>query len=172
MKERVTQRAQMFRTIDANPRAANQVPITEILQAYKTPSFPIIQREANEEDELLQGKFDIIQREALPDEDEEPILQKSENKTRLPDYLKAEAFQRKSNECVVQGQFEAGFGNLWHVHNNHVKYNGDNASRTNFDGRTKSYVVRRMRAYHNTLAHNPQRHLSYQLCRRWIKDNL
>ncbi len=109
MKERVTQREKESRTLGSKPRASNQASISEILQAYKTPSFPIIQRESlpeedellqgkfdtaqreaiDEEEEPLQGKFDTAQREALPDEDEEPIQQKAENKTGLPDNLKA-----------------------------------------------------------------------------------
>ncbi len=90
MKERVSPQGQTSRTPDAHSRAANQAPISEIIQSYKNRSATTVQRETlPEEDELLQGKFDTAQREALPDEEEEPIQQKPENKTGLPDDLKA-----------------------------------------------------------------------------------
>lgn len=46
-----------FRAIESNPKVANQPPISEILQTYNERSFPTVQREAVEGDELLQGKF-------------------------------------------------------------------------------------------------------------------
>ncbi len=58
MKERSFQGEQTSRTLDAHPRAANQDSISEILQAYKSHLAPTVQREAIEEDELLQGKFE------------------------------------------------------------------------------------------------------------------
>ncbi len=89
--------------IQSRTKAANQAPMSQILQRYKDK---IIQRvEMPEEDELLQGKFETTQLMEL-DEDEEPLqgkfetLQKEEqdssllasnsslNKTGMPDNLK------------------------------------------------------------------------------------
>lgn len=260
MKTRIAKPDPVSHTIQHKTKAANQAPMSKLLQAYKDRTAATVQHEAMEEDdELLQGKFETAQRETLPEEDEEPLQQKAENKTGLPDDLKAgvesmsgysmddvrvhynsskpaqlqalaytqgteihvgpgqekhlpheawhvvqqkqgrvqptvqmqgvqvnddeglekeadveseKIFQYKTENNVIQRRYEAGFGHLWHVHIDHVKYNGDDASRINFLNRTKSYILRKMRNYHNTLAHNYARHLSYRLCRRWVKDNL
>jgi len=93
MKTRTNKPDPVSHTIQHKSRAANQAPLSRILQAYKDQSArnTTVQREVMEdEDELLQGKFETVQREALPDEeDEEPLQQKTENKTGLPDNLKA-----------------------------------------------------------------------------------
>ena len=76
-------------TLDRNPKVCNQAPTNVILQRYKTRST---QRYAtDEDDELLQGKFDTTQREEnssflTP----RSSLEKSSslNKTGLPDNLK------------------------------------------------------------------------------------
>jgi len=50
---------------------------------------PIVQRqEIPEEEEPLQGKFETVQRQKIPEE-EEPLQTKRENKTGMPDNLKA-----------------------------------------------------------------------------------
>lgn len=113
MKTRAIKPAPVSHTIQHKSKAANQAPLSKILQSYKDRSAlnATVQREAMEEDdELLQGKFETAQREgmdlddeeeplqgkfdtaqceALPEEDEEPLQQKAENKTGLPDELKA-----------------------------------------------------------------------------------
>lgn len=68
--------------------------------------------------------------------------------------------------------YEAGQGNLWHVHKDHVKYNGDNSSRINFAGRSKTYIKKQMEQYHNTLSHDSNRHHTYLQCRKWINRHL
>lgn len=76
---------------------------------------------------------------------------------------------------VIQGKginYEAGQGSMWHVHKDHVKYNGDDRSRINFDGRTKTYIKKEMEMYHNTLSHNKNRHHTYLECRKWINKHL
>jgi len=112
MRTKINKTEPVSHTIQHKSRAANQAPLSVILQAYKerSPLTAPVQREAIEDDdELLQGKFDVAQRESLPDEEEEPLqgkfdvaqresfpeegkapLQhKTENKTGLPDDLKA-----------------------------------------------------------------------------------
>jgi len=92
-------------------RAANQAPLSKILQAYhdSTVQGSTVQREVMDDEELLQGKFETAQRKAFPEEEEEPLQgkfdvaqresiskedeeslqQKTENRTGLPDDLKA-----------------------------------------------------------------------------------
>jgi hypothetical protein len=86
------------------------------------------------------------------------------------DVMGGKAIQLKVNEDIIQGQFKAGSGNLWHVHKDHVKYK--NESRINFEGRTKSHILKRMFAYHKTLPHNSLNQSSYKDCRKWIQKHV
>jgi len=108
MKTRTFKPEPVSHTIQHKTKASSQASISKILQAYKDRAS-IVQRETLEEDdELLQGKFEITQREAFTEEEEEPLQgkfdvaqceaienkeeplqQKIENKTGLPDNLKA-----------------------------------------------------------------------------------
>lgn len=54
-------------TIQSKTKAANQASLKEVLQAYNRPT---LQAKTIDEDDLLQGKFESIQREELPDEEE------------------------------------------------------------------------------------------------------
>lgn len=87
MRNYAKQSQPVSRTIESNPKAANQVSIIEILQRYKKSIIQPVGLE--DEDELLQGKFsgNPIQQASI--EDDEPLQPKSENKTGLPDDLKA-----------------------------------------------------------------------------------
>ena len=92
-----------------------------------------------------------------------------------PQVRQAGALQRMVSRGVRQAKginYDAGVGALWHVHIDHVKYNGDNGSRINFAGRSKTYIKREMERYHNTLAHDPARHHSYLACRKWVNKYL
>lgn len=111
MKTKTNKPDPVSHTIQHKSRAANQAPLSKILQAYKERSAlnATVQREAmpeddellqgkfetaqlealEDEEEPLQGKFEVAQREALPEEEEEPLQQKTENKTGLPDDLKS-----------------------------------------------------------------------------------
>lgn len=74
MKTRINKREPVSHTIQHKTKAANQAPLSKILQAYKERS-------------ALTST--TVQREAM-EEDEEPFQrQKTENKTGLPDDLKA-----------------------------------------------------------------------------------
>ncbi|MDR1632943.1 MAG: DUF4157 domain-containing protein [Dysgonamonadaceae bacterium] len=137
MREYAKKPESQSRTLDSNPKASRQVPITDILQAYKNetlgrqpvqresmedeellqaktsgqaPASAILQRykesiqryAPEEEDELLQGKFDTAQcKEIGGDEllqgkfdstfttEQEPVQQEEKpNNTGLPDNLK------------------------------------------------------------------------------------
>lgn len=86
------------RTPDSNPKASRQAPIDVILQRYKEQN---IQKYA-EDEELIQGKFDIAQREEIDEYEllqgkfesvtigEQETIQREEkpNNTGLPDDLK------------------------------------------------------------------------------------
>jgi len=92
MQTKINKPEPVSHTIQHKSKAANQAPLSKILQAYKERSAlnTTVQREAiEEEDDLIQGKFETAQRETLPEEDEEPLQQKTENKTGLPDDLKS-----------------------------------------------------------------------------------
>ena len=85
------------------------------------------------------------------------------------------AYQLMSNRSIVQKKginFDAGTGDNWHVHKDHVKYNGDNSSRINFAGRSKTQIKKAMQEYHDTLGHSPERQTTYLDCRRWISKHL
>lgn len=59
MREYTKKPENQSRTLDSNPRASRQAPISEILQAYKNGNWgrqSIIQRESVEDEELLQTK--------------------------------------------------------------------------------------------------------------------
>lgn len=87
MRDYAKQQQPVSRTIESNPKAANQASISEILQRYKKS---IIQPAGFEdEDELLQGKFSDNPIQQTSIEEKEPLQPKSENKTGLPDELKA-----------------------------------------------------------------------------------
>ena len=98
------QHSPVSHTIQSKTKAASQASVQQILQRYKTKTA---QREAlPDEDELLQGKFETVQRMDFDEDEEvtlqgkfetaqretideeEPIQQKPANKTGLPDKLK------------------------------------------------------------------------------------
>lgn len=90
MKTQLRKPDPVARTIQPKTRAANQAPIEAILQRYANHTVQTI---GLEDDELLQGRFPVAQRE--PDEDEllqgkfETAQRQPENRTGLPDDLKA-----------------------------------------------------------------------------------
>lgn len=96
MKTHDKQPQRHSRTLDSNPKAANQAPWDVILQRYASKTNQLYSGEENEE--LLQKKSEPVQRQELPDEDEllqgkfdDTIQQKEEkavNNTGLPDDLK------------------------------------------------------------------------------------
>ncbi|HCL04992.1 MAG TPA: hypothetical protein DHW64_03065 [Chitinophagaceae bacterium] len=84
------------------------------------------------------------------------------------------AYQLMSHR-VVQAKginYEAGTGEDWHVHKDHVKYDGDNSSRINFTGKTKTQIKKAMQEYHDTLGHSKERQTTYIACRRWVSKYL
>lgn len=100
MREYTNKPQNQSRALDSNPRASKQAPIDMVLQQYKERN---IQRFADdEEDEILQGKFDTAQCTAIdgdellqgkfdtsPDAEQAPIQQEIKpNNTGLPDNLK------------------------------------------------------------------------------------
>ena len=93
MKEQIPQPAPLSRTLQGKTREANTASVTHVLQAYKKD---ISQRqEIEDDDELLQGKFETTQREELDDDEllqgkfETTQRQEAPNNTGLPDNLKA-----------------------------------------------------------------------------------
>ena len=86
MREYAKRPESKSRTLDSNPRASKQAPISQILQTYRNRMFgEPVQRQGSDEEEILQGKFETtsaieqspIQREEKP------------NNTGLPDDLKS-----------------------------------------------------------------------------------
>ena len=70
MQTSIQQRKTATRTFDSNPRASKQASVDTLLQ-----KMAIQRQAAPEEDELLQGKFESVQREVLDMKDEEELLQ-------------------------------------------------------------------------------------------------
>lgn len=122
---------------------------------------------------LVQKKNHVNQRAELEDNRHKGIVQK-----RAKDVIQSRQplhIPKLVNRGVLQSKginYEAGQGSMWHVHKDHVKYNGDDRSRINFDGRTKTYIKKEMEMYHNTLSHNKNRHHTYLECRKWINKHL
>lgn len=86
MREYTKKPENQSRTLESNPRAFKQAPISDILQAYKNGTLgkQPIQRENVEDEELLQGKLESdIQTEQEPIQREE-----KSNNTGLPNNLK------------------------------------------------------------------------------------
>lgn len=143
MREYTKKTENQSRTLDSNPRASRQAPISEILQTYKNgtlgrqsiqrervedeellqtkkseqaPASVIlqrykesIQRNAPEEDEeLLQGKFDTLQREEI---DEDKLLQ---GKFESDIQTEQELIQRKEkpNNTGLPNNLKVGIENL------------------------------------------------------------
>lgn len=100
MREYSKKNESQSRTLDSNPKASRQAPIDVILQRYKERN---IQRELDEEDEPLQGKFDTAQCEEINQDNllqgefesvptgEQEAIQREEkpNNTGIPDNLKS-----------------------------------------------------------------------------------
>ena len=98
MREYAKKPENQSRTLDSNSKASRQAPINVILQRYKERN---IQRYA-EDEELIQGKFDTVQREEIGEDEflqgkfesnfitEQRPIQREEkpNNTGLPDSLK------------------------------------------------------------------------------------
>jgi len=73
--------------------------------------------------------------------------------------------------------YDAGIGEAWHIHHGeHVKYNGNDDTRMNFDGRSKEEVLAHMNLYNAELPdkyrNNPIVVDSYLKCVKWINKNL
>lgn len=115
MKESIHKPKQEFRTIQNKTKAANQAPISQVLQNYKEKnirSTENVQRQEMDEDELLQGKFDTRQREVL---DEDELIQGKFDK--LPDssYLTSNfPVQREEvpNRTGLPDNLKSGIENL------------------------------------------------------------
>ena len=73
MREYTKKPENQSRTLDSNPRASKQAPISEILQAYqdRTLGKPV-QRQEIDDDALLQSKVNVAQREEF---DEDKMIQ-------------------------------------------------------------------------------------------------
>ncbi|MBP1638833.1 MAG: hypothetical protein H6Q17_416 [Bacteroidetes bacterium] len=111
MKEQIPQPAPLSRTLQGKSREANTASVNDVLQAYKKDisqrqeiedddellqgKFETAQREELDDDELLQGKFETAQRDELEDDEllqgkfETTQRQEAPNNTGLPDNLKA-----------------------------------------------------------------------------------
>lgn len=131
MREYAKKPKNQSRTLDSNPRASRQAPISEILQAYrdKTLGKPIQRQSIDEDEELLQGKFDTVQREAI---DEEELLQgkfESDSATELAPVQQEE----KPNNTGLPDNLKTGIENLsgYSMDDVKVHYNSDKPAQLN-----------------------------------------
>lgn len=114
MREYTKKPENQSHTLDSNPRASRQAPISEILQAYKNGTLgkQSIQRESIEDEELLQSKRSgqapvnvILQRykesiqRNVPEEDEELLQGKFDTAQRTEIGI--------DEEKLLQGKFES-----------------------------------------------------------------
>lgn len=100
------------------------------------------------------------------------VLLKREPSQTSPNRENIVVQRRQSQQPIQFIRYEAGQGHLWHVHKDHVKYNGDNASRINFFGRSKTSIRKAMQQYHQTLPNSRNLNWTYVACDRWIRSNL
>lgn len=131
MREYAKKPKNQSRTLDSNPKASRQAPISEILQAYrdKTLGKPIQRQSIDEDEELLQGKFDTVQREAI---DEEELLQgkfESDSATELAPVQQEE----KPNNTGLPDNLKTGIENLsgYSMDDVKVHYNSDKPAQLN-----------------------------------------
>lgn len=92
--QRMRMYPQTFSTADARvlQKTIGNRAVCQLMKEIGLLNSKPVQREAleEEEEEILQGKFNTTKREEVPKKEEEERLQmKRENKTGLPDYLKA-----------------------------------------------------------------------------------
>jgi hypothetical protein len=52
-----------------------------------------------------------------------------------------EILQARKGETI---RFDAGKGDSWHIHKDHVKYDSNNETRVNFTGRTKETILEKI----------------------------
>lgn len=86
MREYIRQPERQSRTLDSNPHVSKQAPRSDILQAYmdRTLGRPVQRTNAEDDNELLQGKFD-----SPSDTEQTPVQREVKpNNTGLPDNLK------------------------------------------------------------------------------------
>lgn len=87
MREYTKKPENQSRSLDSNPKASRQVPIADILQAYKNGTLgrqPVQRESVEDEDELLQGKF-----ESDTQTKQQPVQREEKpNNTGLPENLK------------------------------------------------------------------------------------
>lgn len=83
------------------------------------------------------------------------------------------AFKPTATAILQRIRYEAGIGNDWHVHKDHVKYDGSNSSRVNFNRRPSNTIINELNwkiqrfGLQNTIKNNK----NYDDCIQWIKDN-
>jgi hypothetical protein len=84
MREYTKKPENQSRSLDSNPKASRQAPIADILQAYKNGTLgrqPVQRESVEDEDELLQGKF-----ESDTQTEQQPVQREEKpNNTGLPE---------------------------------------------------------------------------------------
>ncbi len=84
--------------------------------------------------------------------------------------------QQQVIESVIQKKginFQAGTGDGWHVHKDHIKYNSNNATRINFDNRSRREIGYQLEEViqRNGLAETKHRE-DFIECKTWIRDHI
>lgn len=79
-----------------------------------------------------------------------------------------------SGSQVIQRRFDAGIGAGWHIHfGDHVKYNGNNATRVNFAGRSRRQIGY---AWEQVIQNNglagTKANQDFIDCKAWIRNNI
>lgn len=89
--------------------------------------------------------------------------------------LKSGSFQLQvSGNRIIQTRFDAGIGAGWHIHyGDHVKYNGNDATRVNFTGRTRRQIGYAWeQVIQNYGLAGTKANQDFIDCKTWIRNNI
>lgn len=77
-------------------------------------------------------------------------------------------FKPTATAILQRTRYEAGIGNDWHVHEDHVKYDGWPNTRIDFKGRSRDMILNSLQQLLQTLPENVQKSEYLQQCKKWI----
>ncbi len=150
MKTHIKQPKPVSHTIQSKTKAANQARVQKVLQKYKETTA---QRAEMEDDELLQGKFDVAQKEALDDE----LLQGKFETAQREETQIPPSGGRGTNQTGIPDDMKAQFENLsgFSFDDVRVHYNSDKPAQLQALAYTQGNQVH--------IASGQEKHLGHEL---------
>lgn len=78
------------------------------------------------------------------------------------------------NKVIQRESYTAGVGSGWHIHyNEHMKYNGTDGTRVNFDGRTRKKILQDLgQKITSNRLEGKIKGADFKACIKWIFQNL